>query len=493
MVQCQLFELRKPAVGKSLPQEARHTGDYPLDALPKIIGPAVSEYQRYGQQPLPLITCSALSSVSLACQALANVARDRLLVSPVSMYFIAVASSGERKTASDCNFSSAIRTWQRKMQARYAPIMRDADSRHKSWRAEHDGLLAQIKKASLDGLDTAYLKEEFALLIEQEPDIPVVPRLFFEDVTPEALAHHLAFGWPSASLWSDEASIVLSGHGMQTGSTKFVAMLNRLWDAKDFIAHRKTSESFTIRNRRLTLSLMMQPLILQQMLSRDEGVSRQSGFLARCMICYPDSHMGKRLYKEPPKRSAAMKKFNDRIAACLEESSSLDKNGCSSLPTINFCRPAKDNWVKFFNEVERGLAKNDKWHSIPDFASKAGENVARLAGLFHLFSGSEGDISTEHTEQAIEIVSWHLQEVSRLFDGSSKSVAENDATKLQRYIKNKGLQATNYRQLRQSGPLREKARLTRAINELLVVRFLRESSKNGKSELLVAEASNGDR
>ena len=67
---------------------------YPIEALPNIVRDAVITYQQYGQQPLSLIACSALANISLACQTLANVARDSLLISPVSLYFIVVANSG---------------------------------------------------------------------------------------------------------------------------------------------------------------------------------------------------------------------------------------------------------------------------------------------------------------------------------------------------------------------------------------------------------------
>jgi hypothetical protein len=57
---------------------------YPLQALPIILQNTVSDYQQYGQQPTSLIACGALANVSLACQSLANVARDNYLISPVS-------------------------------------------------------------------------------------------------------------------------------------------------------------------------------------------------------------------------------------------------------------------------------------------------------------------------------------------------------------------------------------------------------------------------
>lgn len=67
-----------------LHQNSDNQTPYPVDSLPSIIKHAVLSYQQYGQQPTPLIACSALANVSLACQSLANVARDHLLVSPLA-------------------------------------------------------------------------------------------------------------------------------------------------------------------------------------------------------------------------------------------------------------------------------------------------------------------------------------------------------------------------------------------------------------------------
>ena len=55
-------------------------------------------------------------------------------------------------------------------------------------------------------------------VIDDEPKIPLSPVLFFEDATQEALASHIAHGWPSSSLWRNEGGIVMGGHGMYTKS-----------------------------------------------------------------------------------------------------------------------------------------------------------------------------------------------------------------------------------------------------------------------------------
>jgi hypothetical protein len=57
------------------------------------------------------------------------------------------------------------------------------------------------------GQDTDELKERYVSIVENEPDVRLLPMLFFEDTTQEALASHIANGWPSASLWRGAAEI----------------------------------------------------------------------------------------------------------------------------------------------------------------------------------------------------------------------------------------------------------------------------------------------
>jgi len=459
---------------------------YPIQCLPNIIGDAVRTYHQFGKQPLSLIACSALASISLACQSLANVARDRLLVSPVSLYFLLVAISGERKSSIDHVFSHGIKEWEINIRGKLDPEIRIARTLHQAWFAEKEGILNQIRRSSLSGEDTTSLKDQFVEVVENEPIVPLLPELFFEDTTQEALASHLAGGWPSASLWSDEGGIVINGHGMQNNNTKLVALLNRLWDGKNFTAHRKTSKNFTIADRRFTVSLMLQPLILQQMLSKGGGVNRQSGFMARCLMAYPESSMGERYYEEPPESLSGLSTFHDRILASLDASLSLDKSGCHEIPNLHFSNQAKAAWVSFFNEIETGLS--DEWSTIKDFASKAAENTARLSALFHLFTGQNGVINYENMEQAIGIIRWHLSETRRIFYAKPKSTKHADAIKLIDWIIEKSFTSTTPRYLQQYGPLRERQGRNQAIEMLIEHHYLSETNTDGKTVILVNPA-----
>ena len=467
-------------------QDHQESAPYPIDALPGIVRDAVCSYQKYGQQPLPLIACSALANVSLACQTLSNVARDKYLVSPVSLYFLSVAPSGSRKSQSDYTFGKAVRQWELDTREKLAPEIKVAETIHKTWSVEKEALLSQLRRSTMLHQNTDDVQK---LLIEHasnEPHVPLLPVLFFEDTTQEALAEHIASGWPSASLWSDEGAIVLNGHGMQNNTTKFIALLNRLWDGKAFIAHRKTTSSFTVANRRLTISLMMQPIILEQMLAKNGGISRQSGFLARSLIAYPKSEMGNRFYKEPPAKLASMQKYHNRLLDCLNNTLELDKHGCHNLPTLNFSKAAKNEWISFFNQVESGLNDQKQWKSIKDFASKAAENAARLAALFHLFNGSStSDINAENMDQAISIIRWHLNETKRVLGSQFLTPTQQAANKLLKWILDHELTETSPRELVQYGPIRDKTKRDEAIKTLLEDNCLQEIKEKKKVTLLL--------
>ncbi|MBX9706083.1 MAG: DUF3987 domain-containing protein [Gammaproteobacteria bacterium] len=458
---------------------------YPLNALPTIIQNAITGYHQYGQQPLPLIACSALANVSLACQSLANIARDHYLITPVSLYFLTAGGSGERKSAADSVFSNACRRWETAIKNQRAPEILTAKTVHHAWSMEKDGLLTQIKRAIANGDDSHYLKYQLHQVMSQKPEIPIEPMLYFEDATQEALASDLSTGWPSASLWSDEAGIVLGSHSMQGNPLRFMALLNRLWDGKSFTAHRKTSDNYTLENRRLTLNLMMQPLLLQKIANQVSGIGRQSGFLARCLLAHPESAMGTRFYQEPPTSLEFMTGFEDRIRSCLQQTEALTRLGCHNLPTLSLSPEAKHQWILFFNSLETGLKACGQWVDVKDFASKSAENAARLAALFHLFDGSEGSINTTHTEQAIEIVNWHLEEARRILAPSSEHFVHQNAKKLMKWILSKGLQQTTPRLIQQSSPLRYKTQRDRALELLAENHWIRMDKQENQTLIKV--------
>ena len=144
---------------------------------------------------------------------------------------------------------------------------------------------------------------------------------------------------------------------------------------------------------------------------------------------------------------------------------------------------AKHLWIQFFNSIEAGLASQGQWLEIKDFASKAAENAVRLAALFHLFSGKTGDISVEHIEQAITLMSWYLFEAKRLLEPQSTQPNLDDAKKLLVWLLEQRPQTTTPRDILQFGPLRSKTQRDAALETLVLHQYIRLVKAGNKTQI----------
>lgn len=389
---------------------------YPADALPPLLRDAVREAQAFVQAPVALVACSALAALSVAAQGLVNVRRDHQLVGPVSLYLLAVADSGERKTTCDSIFSPALRDWESGRVMAIAPDLAAREAALAAFEAKKAGILDAIKHKRRRSQDTGKEEGELDALAREAPPPVVVPRLLYADATPEALAHALATGWPTGGVLSAEAGAVFGAHGMGYDTIlRNLALLNVLWDGGAIAIDRRSKPSFQLRDRRLTFGLMAQPEALRGFLERAGTLPRGTGFIARFLIAWPASTQGTRAYRPAPAVMPAVERFGRRITALLDTPLATDARGGLTPTVLDLSPAAHAAWVRLHDLVERELATGGEYQSVRDVAAKAAENVARLAALFHMLeNGPAGTIGVDHLHGAVAIVRWHLHEARRL-------------------------------------------------------------------------------
>ena len=446
---------------------------YPLNALPSDLGDAVREVTEFVQCPIALAACSALSALSLSAQHLANVRRAEGLAGPVSLFTLAIAESGERKTSLDKHFTSAISEWEANQAELAKPDIKHYQVEHDSWLMQYEGLKQKIKDNAKSQKSTDALTRQLHQLRHDEP-LPVrVPRLIYGDATPEQLGYSLVKQWPSAGVLSSEAGIVFGSHGMSGDSAmRNMALLNVLWDGGTHTIDRRTSESYRVQDARLTMGLAVQADTVRNFFNNSKGLARGTGFLARFLIAWPTSTQGTRLFKEAPKAWPKLRLFNDRITNLLDRIPVLNEAGGINPITLYFSNNAKQAWIDFHNDVEMELRLGGDMADTKDVASKAADNVARLAALFHLYEWqSEGAIQKELVEAAIEVVTWHLYEAKRFLNQIATPEHINNAIKLDayilRYCRDHKANMVQKNHLRQHGAIRDKKLLNDALDELI--------------------------
>ncbi|WP_186343175.1 DUF3987 domain-containing protein [Allochromatium palmeri] len=428
---------------------------YPLSVFPQAAQNAIREYAAFGQQPLPLIGSSALAQMALAAQGLANVGINDHLVSPISLYLLLCAQSGERKSAADKFFGRAIKSWVRTTREERLPDHRRSVAMAAAHKTRVEGTKSKIK--AMEGKDDPKAEEELERLearlveLEQNPIIPVpLPSPSYEDVNPASLAYALATGWPSGGLFSDEAGTVIGSQGLgEDSATSLLALLNILWDAREFLPTRKGAPVAELRGRRFSAFLMMQPDLLPKLI--DKG-ARTIGFLARFLLAAPRSTMGTRTYSEPPASWRALADFERHILTLLGlplpiDDTSEDKGARMMLkPTVmRLSAGAKLAWISYHDTVERELADFGEFAEVRDVAAKSAENAARVATIFQLFDHGRvtREIEEHYMAGGIAVAAWHLAEARRIFYEADTPEVVLDARELSAWLTGKGRELAN--------------------------------------------------
>ena len=168
-------------------------------------------------------------------------------------------------------------------------------------------------------------------------------------------------------------------------------------------------------------------------------LARGIGFWARFLLAWPKSTQGWRLYREPLTHSPCLDAFSETIGNLLDKALPIEDDGSLAPLALSFDYEAKLLWVELHNGIEAELRPGGDCETIKDVASKAAENIARLAALFHAFEhGLHGEIDRDTVRRAGKIIIWHLTEARRFFDGLSQPQELVDAIALDAWLIEKG-------------------------------------------------------
>ena len=437
---------------------------YPVEALGDVVGGVARKAQEIIQCPDAVCAQSLMAGVSLATQAHADVVIDGR-VFPLSEFYITIAESGERKTATD--------------EAALSPHnKREKDLRQElsSGECEHEADIAAWKKAREEALSgsknkTREEKKKALLEIGPEPQKPINAILTCEEPTYEGLVKALDTGWPSMGIFSDEGGRFLGGHGMNSeNQLKTISGLSKMWDGKSITRTRAGDGSHKLYGRRLSIHLMLQPNVSQILFGN--SLLTGQGFLSRCLVSYPKSTIGDRKYNESSLvETSESRHYFRAMMGLLESPLPLAEDTVNELSPrqMPLSKEAKHIWVGFHDHVENLCKKGKELYPIKGFAAKAAEHAARVAGGLALFESLNATrLESCWMDSGIQIAQYYLGEALRLFNSSQDDEELIKAGKLLSWAKEKG-GLIHLRMVLQFGPnsIRDKSTAERMISILI--------------------------
>ncbi|WP_374556443.1 YfjI family protein [Aquitalea pelogenes] len=414
-------------------------GDFPWQELPETIKGAVVEICQNDSLAVPLAVQATLSAVSLACQDLILVDRGIGEPSPCSLFMLAVAESGSRKTTADKIITKPLEEYDKERKHEFNEISITYKNDLKKYKNKENVLTkifeSWLKKKHGDHEENIdYINEKINEIENELTEIrlttatliqPKLRRVLYSSISIKDLEGNLCKNWPSAGLISNEAADILNSR-----SESDMARLDRLWDGQSIDVIGKTkNESYFVSDPRLTLSLMIQPTVFERFIERKGDIARGIGFFPRTLISQPETLYGQRTINESTTRATEwIEKFNARVLQLLNYNHADINNRKSKRIVLSFSPSARLIWKEDHNAKELMTIDGGPYSDEREFINRYSEHVARIAALFHFFENGivqddqyptnykKDEISESTVKSAIKIAEWYLNEYSQVFN-----------------------------------------------------------------------------
>lgn len=358
------------------------------------------------QSPLPIAAHSVLGVASFLAQQNVNV-RHGSISTNTSLYLLCAADSGDRKSSCDKAAQSPLRDFERAGMEGY----KNEQSQHQE----------QAKAAKKDG--------------EEMPEPPKAPNVILSDATVEAIQRALVQGQSSQILSAEEAGTIFGGHSMRgEAKTATISVLSTLWDGSPIRRNRMAEgESYTAYDRRLCISLMGQPVVLEGVLS--DPLMTDQGILARFLTAPTQSLAGTRKWRPKDIRDQpSYKAYCELATRFANQGYSVDDTGALELRQLRLTNDAAALFEAFYNNTEKAQSPTGEYAVIKPFASKAGEHCLRLAGVL-AFWGGEDTVSDETMECAVELTQYYIDAALHLAIALGGDRQEQKQNELLTYLK----------------------------------------------------------
>jgi len=269
------------------------------------------------------------------------------------------------------------------------------------------------------------------------PEAPLSPNRTATEPTFEGLVKLFEIGHPSLGLFTDEGGSFMGGHAMNSDNRlKTCAGLSNFWDGTPINRTRAGDGASTLRGRRLASHMMVQPVAARPLLA--DPVASGQGFLARFLICEPESTIGHRTWREyRPESDTATAVFSAKLRTLLETGLPLREGTQNELEphSLGLSSEAQKLLFEYYDQTELAQLPDGEFAHIRPYASKSAEQAARIAGVLTLWENKDAKVvNPEAMANGIALARYYLSEAHRLADAALISVKIEQAELLRMWL-----------------------------------------------------------
>jgi len=349
-----------------------------LDSTP-FLENTIDETARDTQANRELVANAVLTALSLSMQGNYDVYQPSVGPTPISLYLLSIAESGQKKSSLLDEFLDPIHEAEREFQEGHKDHYKQWQQEHKKWKNKTRKLRNTVENKELQGKDAQSEQNQLDELLRHEPLKPQFIRFVYENIHISTLIRYLYENGRVGGLISSEGTIILHQRQLQE-----LANLNNLWDNRPVNLDTR-SESITLRDSRLMISLSITPGVLQEHFKKNLNRTRDSGFWSRFLVSFPiNKNVGE------PQGTTVTREFRNAMRNRIYRESKKNAQRCINKEgrgLIYFSAHARSQFMEVRDHIDRLSQPGGPLYKISDFASKAPNNIARIAAILINLNG----------------------------------------------------------------------------------------------------------
>ncbi|HEV7149031.1 MAG TPA: DUF3987 domain-containing protein [Pedococcus sp.] len=406
-------------------QARRERRAFPVEALPAHLATMVAAVAEFTQTDPAMAGTTSLAMLAAAAGGRVQLEVRRGWREPVNLFTVTVAAPGERKSAVQAVMSEPLHEAEEELADRVREQVRDASITKDVATKAAEVARAKAGKAATPEERKELMEEAIgAMQAADAIEVPTLPRLLADDITPERCAGVLAEQGGSLAVVSAEGGIFDIIAGRYSPGAPALDVWLKGHSGDQLRIDRQSRAPQFIPNPALTLCLMIQPNVLAN-IARNHYF-RGRGLLARFLYAVPESLVGRRTVgapEVPEEVHAAYRAAIKTLALTLADWRD---------PAVLRLSPQAGQMLDVLaTELEPQLGPAGQLSHIADWGSKLVGAVARIAALVHLAeSPAEGwrlPVEAASMAKAIRLGDYFKSQALYAFDEMRVDPAVADA------------------------------------------------------------------
>jgi hypothetical protein len=418
-----------------VPFDELRTPEIFADVLPEPYAAFARELAEAAEVPASMTVMATLGAAAAAVTKKFVVTPKAGWLEPTNIYVMVALPPANNKSLVLREAMDPIEGWELERQGAMREEIRLAATARKNEESMIAGLRGRAaRKEKLE--DREHLFAEVARIEANLTAVPVPPKVYLNDVTPESLASALAEQDGKIGIISDEGGFTETIAGLYSAGHANYDIVLKGWDGGRVRLKRKDQE-FDVRPY-ITVLLLVQPQVLRNMANQKALKGR--GLLERFLFALPNSKLGHRTLDTKPIDVEVRRTYARALRKLLDIPVRKSALGVDEPRLLTLSKDALSKLNDFRKELEPQLGRDGRLSVCAGWGGKAAGNCTRIAGLLHILEHGESfsEIHARTMDRAVTICRALLEHALAAWSMMQVDQAIQDAAEVCQWILARG-------------------------------------------------------